>query len=154
MKRLNIYIAGSFTNEQSRKSLERMIEILKNKYKSSVEFFIPMEHKIEGDFQKSDGTWNLSNPEWARRVYAMDTNAIDNCNVMVALYTGHFGTTGTAFEIGYAKAKKIPVILYIPEWAKENNVSLMIFNSAHRYMDEQGRFRRMTEKFLNQFNQK
>ena len=113
-----------------------------------------MEHKIEGDFQKPDGTWNLSNPEWARRVYAMDTNAIDNCNVMVALYTGHFGTTGTAFEIGYAKAKKIPVILYIPEWAKENNVSLMIFNSAHRYMDEQGRFRRMTEQFLNQFNQK
>ena len=154
-----IYIAGTFTNEQSRKSLEHMIEIVKKKFaypisQGDVELFIPMEHKIEEDFQKPDGTWNLSNPEWARKVYNMDIEAIDEAALIIAMYTGHYGTTGTAFELGYARAKNKQVVLYIPEWAKENNVSLMIFNSADMYMSENGVIRKITDKYLEQFNQK
>lgn len=154
-----IYVAGSFANEQSRKSLAHMIEIVKKKFaypisQGNVELFIPMEHKIEGDFQNPDGTWNLTNPEWARRVYAMDMHAIDECDLIIAMYTGHYSTTGTAFEIGYALAKGKKIAIYVPEWAKENNASLMILNSAHMYMTEDGIIRKMNDKFLEQFNQK
>ena len=136
-----------------------MIELVKKRYQFTLEnghteLFIPMEHKIDGDFQKEDGSWNLSNPEWSRRVYAMDTKAIDECDIMYAMYTGHFGTTGTAFEVGYAKARGKQIVLYIPEWAKENNVSLMIFNSTPAYLTEDGSVRLFTDEYLNQFNQK
>jgi hypothetical protein len=44
--------------------------------------------------------------------------------------------------------------LYIPEWAKEKDMSLMIINSALGWMDEDGVIRYVKEDFFKMFNQK
>lgn len=149
-----IYIAGSFTAERERKSLEHMISLVR-KTKPDAEMFIPMEHKIEDDYQNPDGTWHLSNPAWAKRVFEMDVNeGLTQCDRVIAMYTGHHGTTGTAWELGCAYWLGLPITLYIPEWAKENNTSLMVLNSAKYWMDEYGNEFPITFSWLKQFNQK
>lgn len=148
-----IYIAGCFTHERERKSLEHMIEIVRAKF-PECELFVPMEHSVEGDFKKEDGTWNLSNPAWGRAVFDMDLKGLKNANTMIAMYTGHFGTTGTSWEIGYAYCAGKRIILYIPDWAKEENVSLMVLNSASSWMDEEGNVFPITHSWLKTFNQK
>ena len=150
---MKIYIAGSFTAERERKSLEHMIALVREKYPTA-ELYIPMEHKVEGDYQKEDGTWYLSNPAWAQCVFYMDIEGIQDCDEIIAMYTGHFGTTGTSWEIGYAYGLGIPVTLYIPEWAKEENASLMVLNSAYAYLDEDGNKHGVNKNWLEQFNQK
>lgn len=150
---INVYIAGSFTTPELRKELEHMLELFNKSY-PCCNIFIPMEHKVEGDYQKPDGTWNLSNPEWARRVFEMDKLHLDNAHVIYAMYTGHVGTTGTSWELGYACAKGIPVILYIPDWVKNIDCSLMVLNGAKEYMDSKGISHPITDEWLSQFNQK
>jgi nucleoside 2-deoxyribosyltransferase len=150
---MKIYIAGSFTSEKSRKSLNHMIELVRKHY-PNCELFVPMEHKVEGDFQKPDGTWNLSNPAWGRAVFDMDLKGLIESDIVIAMYTGHFGTTGTSWEIGYAYCAGKRIILYIPDWAKEENVSLMVLNSASSWMDEEGNIFPITHSWLKTFNQK
>lgn len=150
---MKIYIAGSFSNELLRSSILKMIRLARKNHPSA-ELFIPMEHKIEDDFQKEDGTWNLSNPDWANRVFKMDVENLMNSDVVFAMYTGHYGTTGTSWEIGFAYAQEIPIVLYIPDWTRESNFSLMVLNCAKKYMDENGNIKKITDKWLEQFNQK
>ena len=64
-----------------------------------------MEHFI------SDGE-NLSNNEWAEAVFKMKVEALNKCNRVVAAYLGLRSDTGTAWEIGYAYAKKYPCFSY------------------------------------------
>jgi len=150
---MKIYIAGSFSDQYLRGSLLKMIRLARKNHPSA-ELFIPMEYKIEEDFQKEDGTWNLSNPDWANRVFKMDVENLINSDMMFAMYTGHYGTTGTSWEIGFAYAQGIPIVLYIPDWSKESNFSLMVLNCAKKYIDENGNIKKITTKWLEQFNQK
>lgn len=151
--RMIIYIAGSFTTERERKSLEHMLELVKVEHHNDL-LFIPMEQKVSRDAKKEDGSWKLSNPAWAQEVFQLDRNGLTDADRIIAMYTGHWSTTGTSWEIGYAYGKGIPITLYIPEWAKEENVSLMVLNSASSWMDEQGHVHPITFEWLNQFNQK
>lgn len=153
MSKHKIYIAGSFIAERERKSLEHMIELVRKRHPNS-ELYIPMEHKVDGDYQKPDGTWVLSNPAWAQCVFFMDIEGIQDADKVIAMYTGHFGTTGTSWEIGYAYGIGKPITLYIPEWAKEENASLMVLNSTFSYLDEEGNEHGINKSWLEQFNQK
>lgn len=150
---MKIYIAGSFTTERERKSLEHMIALVRAAHPND-ELFVPMEHCVPFDHKNEDGTWHLSNPAWAQEVFYIDLNGLKNADRIIAMYTGHWSTTGTSWEIGYAFSANIPITLYIPEWAKEENVSLMVLNSASGWMDETGIFHPITFDWLNQFNQK
>lgn len=114
---MQIYVAGPFFNPEERSELEKMINYLRKKYPFTT-LFIPMEHFIP------DGEL-LDNDTWANLVYKLDTKALENSQLMVAMYTDHYSDTGTAFEIGYATAKGIPVYLYIPEKYQQNNMSIM-----------------------------
>ena len=130
MEKTHIYIAGPFAEPYHRKALLHMIDLIKQSEDADkFELYIPMEYKVKGDFQKPDGTWNLPNHVWAYNVFQADLEALNKANMVVALYDGRKGTTGTAWEIGYAYAKGIPVIGYIPEHAKKEPMSLMIVNS-------------------------
>jgi len=72
----------------------------------------------------------MPNHVWANLVYKMDIKALDECSLVCALYLGHYSDTGTAFEIGYAVAKKIPVLTYIPEALQNKDMSLMVTSST------------------------
>lgn len=149
---MRVYIAGPFSHPEEKESLQHMIELIKKKY-PEVNYYIPMEFKVEGDFQKPDGTWNLPNEEWAKKVYESDIKHLNTANVVIALYVGHYCSSGTIWEIGYACGKGIPVIAYIPEWVK-GDVSLMVMNGFNYYLGEDGNIYPITKEFLNKFNQK
>ena len=149
---MRIYIAGPFSHQEERESLKHMIELVKKRYPEA-NFYIPMEYKVPEDFQKEDGTWNLPNYKWAKRVYESDIKHLDTASIVIALYVGHYCSSGTVWEIGYARGKGIPVIAYIPECVK-GDVSLMVMNGFSSYIGEDGDLHPITEEFLSKFNQK
>lgn len=148
-----VYIAGPFSKPEERNALKHMIEIAEKRF-GAVNLYIPMDYKVPGDWQKLDGTWNLSNCEWARKVYENDVKELNKAEVVIAMYVGHYCSSGTIWEIGYANGKGISVYAYIPEWAKGENVSLMCMNSFAGYIDEDGYIHNFTDEYLSKFNQK
>lgn len=150
----NIYIAGTFSSDEDRKSLKGLINLVRHKYPEA-DVFVPMEHKVEGDFQLADGSWFLPNEVWARRVFNMDLAAINRADIVFAMYTGHKSTTGTSWEMGYAYALGKPIIGYIPSWAEGQNMSLMIMNSLSGYVNKEGNIVwGVDEEFRKKYNQK
>ena len=148
-----VYIAGPFSKPRTRKALQKMIDIAAKRYGRS-ELYVPMEYKVPEDFQKLDGTWNLTNAEWAKKVYENDIKHLNEATVVIALNVGIYRTAGTVWEVGYAKGKEIPVFAYTPEWAKKNDMSLMLMNSYDGYIDDSGYIHKFTDDVLGQFNQK
>ena len=120
-----IYIAGPFFTDKERAFLKTVIESVK-KFFPNEELFIPMEHFI------SNGE-NLSNNEWAEAVFKMDVEALNKCNHVVAAYLGLRSDTGTAWEIGYAYAKNIPVYLILSPEALNGEVSIMPIQSSNYF---------------------
>lgn len=147
-----IYIAGSFTKDYQRKALLHMIEITKKRYPGA-DLYIPMDFKVSDDFLQEDGTWYLPNEEWARCVYEADKAALDQADLVVAMYEGHVCTSGSIWEIGYACGKGIPVIGWIPEYVV-GDVSLMVMNSFLGIMDSEGKINEPLIDVVKRYNQK
>ena len=118
-----IYIAGPFFTDEERAFLKIVIESVKEVF-SNEELFIPMEHFIPNGE-------NLSNNEWAEAVFKMDVEALNKCDRVVAAYLGLRSDTGTAWEIGYAYAKGIPVTLVFSPEALGGEVSIMPIQSSN-----------------------
>ena len=118
-----IYIAGPFFTDKERAFLKTVIESVK-KFFPNEELFIPMEHFIPNGE-------NLSNNEWAEAVFKMDVEALNKCNHVVAAYLGLRSDTGTAWEIGYAYAKGIPITLVLSPEALNGEVSIMPIQSSN-----------------------
>ena len=118
-----IYIAGPFFTDKERAFLKIVIESAKEIFPNE-EFFIPMEHFIPNGE-------NLSNNEWAEAVFKMDVEALNKCNRVIAAYSGLYSDTGTAWEIGYAYAKGIPVNLIIPPEVFKEEMSIMPIQSCN-----------------------
>ena len=115
---MKIYLAGPFFNDQERQIIEKVRDILRS---GGHEVFVPMEHFIP------DGE-TLPNAVWGKKVFDMDVEAINNCDIVYAVYHGHYSDSGTAWEIGYAYAKSIPVVLLHTD--QKNISSVMPVNSA------------------------
>ena len=120
-----IYIAGPFFTDEERAFLKIVIESVKEIFPNE-ELFIPMEHFIPNGE-------NLSNNEWAEAVFKMDVEALNKCNRVVAAYLGLRSDTGTAWEIGYAYAKNIPVSLILSPEALNGEVSIMPIQSSNYF---------------------
>ena len=118
-----IYIAGPFFTDEERAFLKIVIESVKEIFPNE-ELFIPMEHFIPNGE-------NLSNNEWAEAVFKMDVEALNKCDRVVAAYLGLRSDTGTAWEIGYAYAKGIPVDLILSLEALSGEVSIMPIQSSN-----------------------
>ena len=118
-----IYIAGPFFTDEERAFLKIVINSVK-KFCPDEELFIPMEHFIPNGE-------DLSNNEWAEAVFKMDVEALNKCDRVVAAYLGLRSDTGTAWEIGYAYAKGIPVDLILSPEALEGEVSIMPIQSSN-----------------------
>ena len=118
-----IYIAGPFFTDEERAFLKIVIESVKEIFPNE-ELFIPMEHFIPNGE-------NLSNNEWAEAVFKMDVEALNKCDRVVAAYLGLRSDTGTAWEIGYAYAKGIPVDLILSLEALGGEVSIMPIQSSN-----------------------
>ncbi|PIO82453.1 nucleoside 2-deoxyribosyltransferase [Loigolactobacillus backii] len=101
-----IYLAGPFFSTEQIKRLKKVA--VKLQQNPTVEnYFSPMMDTNHAGLE--EGT-----KKWQALVYQEDMAGLTTADVVVAIYDYIPGYTdpGTMFEIGYATAKKIPVVLY------------------------------------------
>lgn len=68
---------------------------------------------------------------WRKKTFNSDVAAIDNSDAVVAILNGNYTDSGTCWEIGYAYAKNIPVIIVN---LHDETINLMISDSCHAYI--------------------
>lgn len=127
---MKIYLASPFFTEYQRNALYKAFSVI-NKHLTKIgyntEWFIPMEHFIEG------GEY-LPNHIWGKKVFFMDKVGIDNCDIVIALDFGFSADSGTAWEIGYAFAKYKKV--YCINMGDCGCRSLMLVNGCTEYFND------------------
>ncbi len=95
-KKLKAYIAGPLALKQDREFLKK-IDALCNSL--DINTFLP---------HRDVGLWK--NIEDTKRIAQADLRGFNNCNLLIANMNGFGISSGTAWEMGYAYAKNIPVI--------------------------------------------
>ena len=95
-----IYLASPFFNEAELAVYRKAVSLLRN---AGYQVYVPQEHTIEN-------AWELSNTEWANRVFVEDCYALEGCDYVMVLNFGMYSDSGTAWEAGYAFAKGKGVI--------------------------------------------
>ncbi|MDD5254403.1 MAG: nucleoside 2-deoxyribosyltransferase [Candidatus Nanoarchaeia archaeon] len=115
---MKVYIAGPLWEEKQRKKLDEIDKICKSlKFKT----FLP--HRDVGVFTKGD----------SKPFFIKDSEVIDECGLMIAILDWKGIGSGTAWEIGYAYAKNIPVISLVEDRNSLNQfdrVCVMVLNSV------------------------
>ena len=103
---MKIYLAGSCGTDRR----THMVEIGKALRKAGFEVHCPFELQIPN-------AWDLSQEEWADKVFVSDIQAIDTADMVVLITPGRVSTAGTNWEQGYAyaKGKKVIVFQYTEE---------------------------------------
>ena len=118
---MKLYLASPFFNDEELKYYRRAVEKLRL---SGYDVFVPQEHAIEG-------AWEMSNEEWAGKVYGMDICALHNCDTVIVLNFGLYSDSGTAWEAGWALASGKRVVQVL---CGEPNTtySMMMISSADK----------------------
>ena len=108
----SIYLAGPFFNETQIRHIEAAEQALQKK---GLPFFSPMRHTVDAE----EGT-----SEWAYGLFALDRTALEQSDIVVALYDGNTSDSGTAWECGYAFALGKPVVLVHTDKNADSNLML------------------------------
>lgn len=114
--KIKVYLAGPFFDDGERERIEKVRTYFSTgERKDNYELFVPMDHFIP------DGE-KMSNMDWAKAVFKMDTEALENADLLVAVYDKHYSDSGTAWELGYAYGLGIPVILLCTDLEADNSI--------------------------------
>lgn len=126
-EKTRIYVAGPFFRPGERERLEKIRKLFtEDEFFTDYELFFPMDHFIlNGE--------NMSNWDWANAVFNMDTKALENADIVLAVYDKQYSDSGTAWELGYAYGLGIPVVLLCTDIKAEN--SLMPMCAATKVYD-------------------
>ena len=119
-KKNYIYLAGSCSKDQ-RKIMERVSEILTDK---GCEVYCPWKMKI-------DNAWDMSQEEWAAKVFNKDVEMLDSAEKIIIVSSGRNSSAGTNWEQGYAYAKGKPV--YVLQYTQDET-SLMTYTGCERFI--------------------
>lgn len=113
-----VYLASPFFNDTEITRMETVRDILRGK---GLDVFVPNEHQ--------NPELKFGSLEWRDATFKSDVNGIDTADVVVAVISqGNYDDSGTAWEIGYAWAKGIPVVLVN---VTGETINLMIADSLH-----------------------
>lgn len=124
MKYKKMYVAGPFFSDVQTWSMCDIEKVLAN---NNVEMFRPRYDA--GQIKNMQAATN----EDLKRVFNNDIKGIDDCDAIIANLT--FKDTGTAFEIGYAYAKGIPILLYNDQSISLKKVNLMLAAVAENFFN-------------------
>lgn len=116
------YLASPFFNDKEVLVMEKVLHVLRDEHK--LEVFAPYEH------QNKDIPFGST--EWREATFTGDIAGILSADVVVAIVDGNYMDSGTAFEIGFAAALDIPVVIY----NAGEEVNLMIADSLTAYIDD------------------
>ena len=118
---MKVYLAGPIIEENYTKVLEEIDKICK-------------ELKIETYLPSRDmGVYREGDP---MPFFKKDRDMIDWCDLMVAVLDWKGISSGTAWEIGYAHAKKVPVIALAEDLEsikKDYRICVMCVNSIELF---------------------
>lgn len=117
---MKIYLAGSCGIER-RTEMQKIAKELRKFHT----VYCPFELKIEN-------AWDMSQEEWAQKVFECDTMAIDSADCVVIISPGRVSTAGTNWEQGYAYAKGKPVFVF--QYTKEP-ASLMTYCGCTNFVN-------------------
>jgi len=115
---MKVYLAGPILDEKYVKILEEIDKICKE---LKIETYLPSRDM--GIFKEGDST----------PFFEKDRDMIDWCDLMVAVLDWKGISSGTAWEIGYAHAKKVPVIALAEDLEsikKDFRICVMCMNSV------------------------
>ena len=117
---MNIYIASSLHTDELKARIKAVVNFLSAQGNN---VYSPMELKIPN-------AWDISNREWAKKVYDNDIAELSKADLVVCIYNGFnfAGGTGTAWELGFARAQGKDVIVLCTDIKAKQ--SLMIVNSG------------------------
>lgn len=121
---MKIYLASPFFSHEEVAIYRQVIHDLRN---AGHEVYAPQEHTIEG-------AWDMSNKDWANRVYINDINAIDDCACVMVLNFGMYSDSGTAWEAGYAFALNKWVV-HVLCGGDNATYSLMMMNGCDKVIE-------------------
>ena len=118
--KIKVYIAGPFFREGERERIEKLRAFFnKDEFFDKYDFFFPMDHTIPGGE-------SMPNGEWAWNVFEMDVAALAQSKLVVAIYDTHYSDSGTAWELGFAFANHIPVLLLCTNLEADNSIMPLI----------------------------
>ncbi len=115
---MKVYIAGPLFVEEARVILEDIDKLCKE---LNIDTFLP--HRDAGLYDKGD----------SKEFFIKNKDALDWCDIVIAYLDWKGISSGTAWEIGYAYAKDIPIIALAedPETLKEfHRICVMTHNSV------------------------
>lgn len=121
---MKIYLASPFFSHEEVVIYRQVIHDLRN---AGHEVYAPQEHTIEG-------AWDMSNKDWANRVYINDINAIDDCACVMVLNFGMCSDSGTAWEAGFAFALNKWVV-HVLCGGDNATYSLMMMNGCDKVIE-------------------
>lgn len=122
---MKAYLAAPFFNQNERYIYARVIDYLR--HAEMLDLYVPQEHTVED-------AWNLSNSDWAWKVFREDVRALDEAAIVYVLNFGMYSDSGTAWEAGYAYAKGKQIVNILVN-QKDNVYSLMMINGSSRLVD-------------------
>ena len=91
---MKIYLAGSCSSDD-RTMMKQIAKHLRTR--EDTEVYCPFELQIPN-------AWDMSQEEWAQKVFDEDVRAIKEADVVVLITPGRESTAGTNWEQGYAYA--------------------------------------------------
>jgi nucleoside 2-deoxyribosyltransferase len=122
---MKAYLAAPFFNQNERYIYARVIGYLR--HAEMLDLYVPQEHTVKD-------AWNLSNSNWAWKVFREDVRALDEAEIVYVLNFGMYSDSGTAWEAGYAYAKRKQIVNILVN-QKDNVYSLMMINGANRLVN-------------------
>lgn len=121
---MKYYLAGPWFSDYEKEVYNKVIKELREYFLTEdEELFIPAEHEVKD-------AWTLPNLEWGKEVYNIDLEGLDAADVVIVLDHGFTSDCGTAWEMGYAKAKGKYIIHILCQEDSQSPYSLMLANSA------------------------
>ena len=118
-----IYLASPFFNDTELLRMTKVLGCLRNK---GLEVFAPYENQNKH--------LEFGSVEWRKATFEGDVNGIEEADVVVAIVSnGCYSDSGTAWEVGYAYAKGIPVVVVN---LSDKEINLMISDSLHAYLSD------------------
>lgn len=115
---MKIYMAGAFFRPETKSRIDSYAADFR---RFGHDVYVPQEHTVPN-------AWEMSQEDWAREVFKMDVAAIQDCDMLFAVYDGLYSDSGTAWEIGYAYALGKEIQISVNE--NVNDMSIMPFASA------------------------
>lgn len=115
---MKIYMAGAFFRPETKSRIDSLVEQMRG---HGYDVYVPQEHTIPN-------AWGMSQEDWVEAVFKMDIAAIQDCDIVYAVYDGLYSDSGTAWEIGYAYALGKHIAINVNE--NVNDMSIMPFASA------------------------